>query len=65
VARAVTENGAALGARQIRSPLLEEWVRIPLNRWIIANTPVPGTRIWVHRCADGPPFTVEPFPSTD
>ena len=63
VAAAVAESGAALGARQIRSPLLEEWVRVPLNRWIIENTPAPGTRIWVHRSAESPPFTVEEFPA--
>jgi ATP-dependent Clp protease ATP-binding subunit ClpA len=63
VADAVAESGAALGARQIRSPLLEEWVRVPLNRWIIGNSPVKGTRIWVRRSAGGPPFTVEEFPA--
>jgi energy-coupling factor transporter ATP-binding protein EcfA2 len=62
VAAAVAENGLALGARQIRSPLLEQWVRIPLNRWVIRNSPKPGTRIWVHRSAAGPPFEVEEFP---
>jgi hypothetical protein len=62
VAAAVAENGIALGARQIRNPLLDQWVRVPLNRWIVRNSPQPGTRIWVHRSAQGPPFAVEEFP---
>jgi energy-coupling factor transporter ATP-binding protein EcfA2 len=56
----IRRGGAALGARQIRSPLLERWVRIPLNRWILEQQPAPGTRILVHRRADGsPPFAVD------
>jgi AAA domain (Cdc48 subfamily) len=62
VADAIMTGGAALGARQIRSPLLEQWVRIPLNRWIVANTPAAGSRIWVHRNPAGPPFLVSLFP---
>lgn len=55
-------DGSALGARQIRNPLLEEWVRQPLNKWVIENSPAPGTRIWVHRGANSPPFIVEELP---
>jgi energy-coupling factor transporter ATP-binding protein EcfA2 len=66
IERAVTtelaDTGSALGARQIRSPLLEEWVRRPLNKWVIENSPAPGTRIWVHRGASSPPFVVEELP---
>jgi energy-coupling factor transporter ATP-binding protein EcfA2 len=66
IERAVTAelagDGAALGARQIRSPLLEEWVRRPLNKWVIDHSPAPGTRIWVHRGANSPPFVVEELP---
>jgi energy-coupling factor transporter ATP-binding protein EcfA2 len=63
VTAAVAENGVTLGARMIRNPLLEEWVRVPLNRWIIDHSPPPGTRIWVRRATGGPPFAVEEFPS--
>ena len=59
VADEITKRGIALGARQIRSPLLEEWVRVPLNRWILEHQPPPGTRIFVHRSDDSPPFVVE------
>lgn len=66
IARAVTEevirDGAALGARQIRSPLLEQWVRIPLNRWVFENEPEPGARVWVHAGPGSPPFVVERLP---
>ncbi|MEV6843015.1 AAA family ATPase [Actinoplanes sp. NPDC051411] len=56
----IVRGGAALGARQIRSPLLEQWVRIPLNRWLLEHQPAPGTRILVHRSGDGsPPFAVD------
>ncbi|MEU4690136.1 AAA family ATPase [Actinoplanes sp. NPDC023714] len=55
----VTRHGAALGARQIRSPLLEQWVRIPLNRWILEHQPPPGTRIFVHRTDTSPPFVID------
>ncbi|AQZ62861.1 ClpB protein [[Actinomadura] parvosata subsp. kistnae] len=60
VVAAVMKDGAVLGARQIRSPLLERWVRTPLTRWIIDNAPEPGTRLWVHGDASAPPFTVHP-----
>jgi hypothetical protein len=60
VADEILRSGAALGARQIRSPLLERWVRVPLNRWILENQPAPGTRILVHRRPEGsPPFAVD------
>ncbi|WP_280302418.1 AAA family ATPase [Nocardia abscessus] len=63
IARAVTEelarSGSALGARQIRNPLLEQWLRHPLNRWIIQHNPPPGTRIRVGNGTGGPPFVVE------
>jgi hypothetical protein len=56
----IVRSGAALGARQIRSPLLERWVRVPLNRWILEHQPAPGTRILVHRRGEGsPPFAVD------
>jgi ATP-dependent Clp protease ATP-binding subunit ClpA len=61
VAEEVGRTGAALGARQIRS-LLDEWVRRPLNRWVIDHSPAAGTRIWVRRARNGPPFHVEEFP---
>jgi hypothetical protein len=62
----IVRSGAALGARQIRSPLLERWVRIPLNRWILENQPAPGTRILVHRRAEGsPPFAVDSLPNEE
>lgn len=64
VVRAVMHNGAALGARQIRSPLLEEWVRAPLNQWLLEHQPEPGTRIWIRRdpTAKDVRFVVERFP---
>lgn len=66
--RAVTDEvmrtGAALGARQVRT-LLDEWVRRPLNRWVIDNAPEPGARIWVRRAVDSPPFHVEEFPGEE
>ncbi|TCO48023.1 AAA family ATPase [Actinocrispum wychmicini] len=65
VTDAVTGNGSALGARQIRSPLLEEWVRRPLNRWLIEHAPPPGSRLWVHRGKGSPPFVVDEFPAED
>jgi energy-coupling factor transporter ATP-binding protein EcfA2 len=62
VDRAVVEHvmsrGTALGARQIRSPLLEQWVRVPLNRWIMEHSPPAGSRILVYQTGDGPPFAV-------
>jgi hypothetical protein len=58
-------GGAALGARVIRSPLLEGWIRVPLNRWILANSPPRGSRIWIRRSGGTPPFAVEPFPTVD
>jgi hypothetical protein len=64
VAEALAERGLSLGARQIRSPLLDQMIRIPLNRWIIDNDPAPGARIWVHRgVGEQRPFVVEQFPS--
>lgn len=64
VADEVMRTGAALGARQIRS-LLDEWVRRPLNRWVIDNAPAKGTRILVRRGTDSPPFHVEEFPAEE
>jgi energy-coupling factor transporter ATP-binding protein EcfA2 len=64
VADEVMRTGAALGARQIRS-LLDEWVRRPLNRWVIDNLPSPGTLLLVRRAADSPPFQVEEFPTEE
>ncbi|MFE3188025.1 AAA family ATPase [Nocardia sp. NPDC059240] len=58
VSEHLAREGARLGAREIHSPLLEQWVRRPLNRWIIENEPAPGTRIRVSAGADSPPFTV-------
>ncbi|MEV6926129.1 AAA family ATPase [Dactylosporangium sp. NPDC051485] len=58
----VMTSGAALGARPIRDPLLEQWIRVPLNRWIMANAPGPGTRILVHRTASSPPFGIQRYP---
>jgi hypothetical protein len=55
----VVGNGASLGARPIRDPNLERWIRRPLNQWIMANTPAPGTRIRVHSPTGALPFTVE------
>ena len=67
--RAVVEHvmttGAALGARPIRDPLLERWIRVPLNRWILANSPPRGTRILVHRTGSSPPFAVGLYPELD
>ncbi len=68
IEKAVSEDllttGTALGARRIRSPLLEQWIRVPLNRWVVENRPGPGTRIWVHRAPAGSPvpFVVEALP---
>ena len=56
------KNGAQYGARPIRDPLLEQWIRIPLNRWIMANSPAPGSRIFVHRTSTSPPFAVQLYP---
>ncbi|BCJ74592.1 chaperone [Catellatospora sp. IY07-71] len=59
----ITANGSAYGAREIRTPLLEQWVRAPLNRWILETSPAPGTRILVHRRPDGAvPFAVSAVP---
>jgi energy-coupling factor transporter ATP-binding protein EcfA2 len=58
----VMTTGADLGARPIRDPLLERWIRIPLNRWVMANSPPPGTRVLVHRGPGAPPFLVSPYP---
>ena len=58
VAAQVSRDGAQYGARQIRTPLLEEWVRIPLNRWIMENTPPPGANIRVHKADRIPPFAI-------
>jgi hypothetical protein len=55
-------TGLSLGARPIRNPLLEKWVRVPLNRWILQNSPSPGTRIWVRDGEGAPPFTIEAHP---
>lgn len=55
-------TGLSLGARPIRNPLLEKWVRVPLNRWILQNSPSPGTRIWVRDGENAPPFTIEAHP---
>jgi hypothetical protein len=62
VAPELARRGAALGARAIRSPLLEEWVRVPLNRWILHHSPPRGTRIWVRRSDQSPPFEIDIFP---
>jgi ATP-dependent Clp protease ATP-binding subunit ClpA len=56
--------GAQYGARQIRSPMLEQWVQVPLNRWILENSPAAGTRIRVYRTAGSPPFAVEALPGS-
>ncbi|MCX4673528.1 AAA family ATPase [Streptomyces sp. NBC_01381] len=58
--------GTALGARRIRNPLLEQWIRTPLNRWVVENRPQPGARIWIHRTPTGSaePFVVEAVPSS-
>jgi hypothetical protein len=61
----LAESGASLGAREIRNPLLDQWVRVPLNRWILNNTPPSGTRIWIHRSTSSPPFVVETFPTAE
>ena len=61
----VTSTGATLGARPIRDSLLEQWIRVPLNRFILAQSPAPGTRIWVRRTGAHPPFTVEPHPTAE
>jgi energy-coupling factor transporter ATP-binding protein EcfA2 len=58
----VMMTGADLGARPIRDPLLEQWIRVPLNRWIMANQPPSGTRILIHRTASSPPFGVMIYP---
>jgi hypothetical protein len=55
----VMGTGAALGARPIRDPHLERWVRVPLTRWIAANSPPIGTRIRVRATRDSPPFEVD------
>jgi ATP-dependent Clp protease ATP-binding subunit ClpA len=60
----VMHTGASLGARPIRDPLLEQWIRVPLNRWILANNPPPGTRIFIHRTASSPPFGVQVYPGS-
>ncbi|GAA4451202.1 AAA family ATPase [Phytohabitans houttuyneae] len=59
----IMRDGAALGARQIRSPLLERWVRVPVNRWVLEHSPPPGTRLWVRRSTGASPFTVQVFPN--
>jgi hypothetical protein len=64
VAEEIARRGSALGARQIRSPLLEDWVRVPLNRWILENQPAAGARILVHRTASSPPFAVSAMAAT-
>ena len=64
VVQYVMREGAVYGARQIRSPLLEQWVRIPLNRWVMEHAPDPGTRTWVHRSGQSPPFAVDVFPDS-
>jgi hypothetical protein len=57
----VMTDGLVLGARPIRDPLLEKWVRIPLNRWILNHAPAPGTRIWVHADETSPPFAISEY----
>ncbi|GAA2902770.1 AAA family ATPase [Pseudonocardia halophobica] len=64
IAQQVTEHGMAFGARQIRSPLLDRLVRVPLNRYLVEHDPAPGTRIWVRRSQPGEPFVVEEFPAS-
>jgi len=54
----VMGQGAGLGARRIRDPLLEQWVRVPLNRWLIENSPPTGTRIAVRYTGGSPPFVI-------
>jgi hypothetical protein len=58
----VERGGAALGARQIRSPLLEQWIKVPVNAWVLEHAPPPGTRLWVRRTGGAPPFEVQVFP---
>ncbi|MFI5906480.1 AAA family ATPase [Dactylosporangium sp. NPDC051541] len=55
--------GARYGAREIRSPMLEQWVQIPLNRWILEHSPPAGTRIRVFRTAGSPPFAIDAIPN--
>ncbi|MEV0235609.1 AAA family ATPase [Nonomuraea sp. NPDC050786] len=62
VTAAVMSDHAALGARQVRNPLLERWVRDPLAQWILRHDPKPGTRVWIHGNAQSPPYVVEEFP---
>ncbi|WP_238009461.1 AAA family ATPase [Dactylosporangium sp. AC04546] len=57
-------SGVALGARLIRDVLLERWIRMPLNRWILTHAPNPGTRISIHSTPTSPPFAVD-FSQTD
>ncbi|MBH0775969.1 ATP-dependent Clp protease ATP-binding subunit [Nocardia sp. NEAU-351] len=58
----LTRDGTGLGARQIKNPLLEQWLRHPLNRWIIEHSPAPETRIRVGNGSAGPPFVIEVLP---
>jgi ATP-dependent Clp protease ATP-binding subunit ClpA len=58
VAEHLMATGAALGARPIRDPLLERWMRVPLNRFVAVHNPPTGSRLVVHRTWGDPPFEV-------
>ncbi|WBB77769.1 AAA family ATPase [Micromonospora sp. WMMD882] len=61
--RHLIESGMELGARPIRDPLLDQWVRIPVNRWIFSRQAPPGTRIRVTPSpTSSPPFLVDAAP---
>ncbi|WP_328322883.1 AAA family ATPase [Kribbella sp. NBC_00382] len=47
------------GAREICRPMLEQWIQVPLSRWILQHSPAPGTRIRVYRTTESPPFAIE------
>ncbi|RZT17510.1 ClpA/ClpB-like protein [Kribbella sp. VKM Ac-2569] len=57
--------GPRYGAREIRSPMLEQWVQVPLSHWMLQHTPTPGTRIRVYRTAESPPFAIDALTHND
>ncbi len=62
VSAEINRRGRALGARQIRDPILERLIRVPLNRWIMDNDPAPGTRVLVHRSHPADELAIGEYP---
>ncbi len=60
VSERLAADGASLGARRIRDPILEELVRAPLTAWIAQHAPPPGTRIRIRRAPGGDCVVEEP-----